>query len=346
MAFPGRLPVRDLHVRKDQRSACNRWNKFVLGDDYVKEAAKLHPKSRAEKQKLRNEFNLGEAPHAAEFKKLPAEPKPAHRFEVTEEPSTYSEEKYKLYVNYQTTVHGETVSKSDKAGFKRFLCDSPLLPATETIDGRQRTYGSIHQCYRLDGRLIAMAVLDILPHGVSAVYMMYHSDFEQYSFGKLSALREANYAREHGCEFYYMGFYIHSCTKMRYKNDFQPQYFLDVVDKSWHRLDSAAQQKMTELRFYSPSEVASGKVQRISGEGDFDLSDMNRHRKRAALLVKQMAEAIETPDVSLFEADFAGMQTLEEVRPVLDSVGIKLPSGRFCEATVSLSSRMERSTND
>ena len=28
-------------------------------------------------------------------------------------------------------------------------------------------------CYRLDGRLIAMGVLDLLPHGVSSVYLLY-----------------------------------------------------------------------------------------------------------------------------------------------------------------------------
>ena len=65
--------------------------------------------------------------------------------------------------------------------------------------------GSFHQMYRLNGRLIAMAVLDFLPWCVSGVYFMYHSDFSQWGFGKLSACREAALAAEEGYQYYYMG---------------------------------------------------------------------------------------------------------------------------------------------
>ena len=47
--------------------------------------------------------------------------------------------------------------------------------------------------------------------------------------GKLSALREAALAREGGYEWYYMGFYIHECVKMRYKAEYGPQMVLDPV---------------------------------------------------------------------------------------------------------------------
>ena len=45
-----------------------------------------------------------------------------------------------------------------------------------------------------------MGILDLLPHCVSGVYMLYHSDYEQWQFGKLSALREASLALEGGYE--------------------------------------------------------------------------------------------------------------------------------------------------
>lgn len=41
-----RLPAADFKPRKDQRNAVHRWNKFVLGDEYIKEAAKLYPLSK------------------------------------------------------------------------------------------------------------------------------------------------------------------------------------------------------------------------------------------------------------------------------------------------------------
>lgn len=48
-----------------------------------------------------------------------------------------------------------------------------------------KKYGSYHQLYRLDGELIAMAVLDILPYCVSSVYFIYGKAWEHFSFGKV-----------------------------------------------------------------------------------------------------------------------------------------------------------------
>lgn len=41
--------------------------------------------------------------------------------------------------------------------------------------------------YRIDGELMAMAVLDILPNCVSSVYFMYDNKWESYSMGKVSS---------------------------------------------------------------------------------------------------------------------------------------------------------------
>lgn len=70
----------------------------------------------------------------------------------------------------------------------------------------------------------------------------YHQDVEDWSFGKLSALREIQLAIEGGYQYYYMGqqassiiarlfsiivgYYIHSCIKMRYKGKYKPTYVL------------------------------------------------------------------------------------------------------------------------
>lgn len=72
--------------------------------------------------------------------------------------------------------------------FTRFLVDSPLT-ALYTIGGPKSGFGSFHQHYRLDGKLIAVAVLDILPHCVSSVYFYYDPDYKFLSLGTYSALR-------------------------------------------------------------------------------------------------------------------------------------------------------------
>ena len=67
-----------------------------------------------------------------------------------------------------------------------------------------------------------MGVIDILPGCVSSVYLYYDPDYHFLSLGTYTALQELAYVRhlftmEPSIEYYYMGFYIHSCPKMRYK---------------------------------------------------------------------------------------------------------------------------------
>ncbi|KAI7805143.1 arginyl-tRNA--protein transferase 1 [Triplophysa rosa] len=97
-----------------------------------------------------------------------------------------------LYARYQTTVHGDSPYECGESEFKRFLCDSPLEAKTAP-DGPDVGYGSFHQQYWLDGRIVAVGVLDILPSCVSSVYLYYHPDFSSLSLGTYSALRCGQY---------------------------------------------------------------------------------------------------------------------------------------------------------
>lgn len=134
-----------------------------------------------------------------------------------------------------------------------------LRRSTETVNGKEKKLGSYHQCYRLDGRLVAIGVLDLLPNAVSAVYFIYHEDLHAWSPGKLSALRETALAIEQGCRYYMMGFYIHGCAKMKYKADYHPQYILDPEKYTWDLLDEDLKLCMDARRYVSlSSEKARG----------------------------------------------------------------------------------------
>ncbi|XP_059215215.1 arginyl-tRNA--protein transferase 1 isoform X3 [Centropristis striata] len=121
--------------------------------------------------------------------------------------------------------------------FRRFLCDSPL-EAEHSPDGPEVGYGSFHQQYWLDGRIVAVGVLDILPTCVSSVYLYYHPDFASLSLGSYSALREIAFTRQlqkqsPKLSYYYLGFYIHSCPKMRYKGQYRPSDLLCPETYAW-----------------------------------------------------------------------------------------------------------------
>ncbi|KAK5611480.1 hypothetical protein CRENBAI_016051 [Crenichthys baileyi] len=142
-----------------------------------------------------------------------------------------------LYARYQMAIHGDDPSECSETEFRRFLCDSPL-EAEHSPDGPEMGYGSFHQQYWLDGRIVAVGVIDILPTCVSSVYLYYHPDFASLSLGSYSALREIAFTRQLQKQspklcYYYLGFYIHSCPKMRYKGQYRPADLLCPETYVW-----------------------------------------------------------------------------------------------------------------
>jgi arginine-tRNA-protein transferase len=246
-----RLDSELFHASKDQRQVLNRFNKHILGDAYIKDTARLYPRSREQAKKRNTDFDLVERVHEGEKGHLKTPPEPAHCLTVTLEPDNFTEEKYSLFENYQRLVHHEPPHRISRSGFKNFLCKSPLPRTAETPDGRECRLGSYHQCYRIDGKLVAIGVLDLLPQCVSAVYFMYHESVHQYGFGKIGALREIALAKEEGYKWWYAGFYIHNCIKMRYKGDYSPQYILDPVSYNWDSLDEEMKKRLDRRKFVS-----------------------------------------------------------------------------------------------
>ncbi|XP_043911994.1 arginyl-tRNA--protein transferase 1 isoform X5 [Protopterus annectens] len=121
--------------------------------------------------------------------------------------------------------------------FQRFLCNSPLQEEYPP-DGPDCGYGSFHQQYWLDGKLLAVGVIDILPYCVSSVYFYYDPDYSFLSLGVYSALREIAFTRElhekaANLSYYYMGFFIYSCPKMRYKGQYKPSDLLCPETYAW-----------------------------------------------------------------------------------------------------------------
>ncbi|KAJ5173386.1 hypothetical protein N7492_005979 [Penicillium capsulatum] len=297
-----RLEASDFRPRRDQRKAIHRWNHFVLGPEYMRKAARLCPRSREEKKFRKCNFDLQSSVHEAEYSKVkrPLDPatnrplEPAHRFEVNLEGDSVSQAKFDLFLKYQTTVHREDVSRWTVKDFRRFLCSGiKRSPASVTSsNASEKKLGSWHQCYRLDGKLIAVAVLDLVPSGVSSVYVFYDPEYEQWEFGKLSAMREIAFAQENQYLYYYMGYYIHSCQKMRYKASFRPQYILDPESNSWDPLDGELSQKLDQRPYVSLSRDRSSTTSDDSPPG----RDVNEE------------------ELSLFDIHMPGVLTLAEVK--------------------------------
>ncbi|XP_061491782.1 arginyl-tRNA--protein transferase 1 isoform X3 [Rhineura floridana] len=158
-----------------------------------------------------------EATHQLEVRLVQSSP-PSSQFKAT------FQESYQLYKRYQMVIHKDPPDKPTASQFTRFLCESPL-EAENPPDGPDCGYGSFHQQYWFGGKIIAVGVIDILPKCVSSVYLYYDPDYSSLSLGVYSALREIAFTTQlhekaSDLRYYYMGFYIHSCPKMRYKIDY------------------------------------------------------------------------------------------------------------------------------
>ena len=66
-------------------------------------------------------------------------------------------------------------------------------------------------------------------------------------------MREAALAAEEGYRWYMMGFYIHSCKKMKYKVDYYPQYILDPESYTWDLLDDDIKRRLDVRKYVSLS---------------------------------------------------------------------------------------------
>jgi len=146
-------------------------------------------------------------------------------------------ESYRVYRRYQTEIHKDKPQDCDIQTFAGFLCDSPLIYE----ENETKVLGAFHQQYLIDGAIVAVGVVDILPHSLSSVYLYYDpvwwGEGANLSPGTYTAIREVQLTQQLGIPFYYMGYYIHSCPKMRYKGRFLPSDLLSPTMLSWHSIE-------------------------------------------------------------------------------------------------------------
>ena len=85
--------------------------------------------------------------------------------------------------------------------------------------------------FRVDGRLLAVAVTDVTDEALSAVYTFYDPDEAARSLGTFAILEQVAWARRTGRAHVYLGYWIAGHPKMDYKRRFQPLEGFD--GRSW-----------------------------------------------------------------------------------------------------------------
>jgi leucyl-tRNA---protein transferase len=90
--------------------------------------------------------------------------------------------------------------------------------------------------YLVDGRLIAVSIIDLGERSVSSVYHYFDPDVARRSMGVFSVLREIELCRELGMEWYYLGLYVSDCSHLNYKAEYFPHQ--RRIDGVWHHFDA------------------------------------------------------------------------------------------------------------
>lgn len=137
--------------------------------------------------------------------------------------TTLSGDHYGLYRRYLQARHpGGGMDPDDREAFHAFL--SSTWGSTEIIAARDRA-----------GRLLAGAVVDRVPHGLSAVYTWFDPDEPRRSLGTFMILAGIDRARALGLPWLYLGYWVAGSATMEYKRNFRP---LEVLRAGgWSRID-------------------------------------------------------------------------------------------------------------
>lgn len=102
-------------------------------------------------------------------------------------------------------------------------------PAPENFDGFLACAWSPTEFMelRLDGRLVGVAVTDVVPDALSAVYTFFEPELAARSLGTYALLRQIARAQAEGRSHVYLGFWLADHPKMAYKRGYRPLEFLD-----------------------------------------------------------------------------------------------------------------------
>lgn len=130
-----------------------------------------------------------------------------------------TEEVYALYERYINERHFDgDMHPPTQEQFESFL-----------INSGQETY---FLEFRVDNRLLAVAVADQLRQGLSAIYTFFDPAESKRSLGKLAVLKQIQITAAQGLPYLYLGYWIRGCQKMDYKVQYRPVEIL--VDNQWH----------------------------------------------------------------------------------------------------------------
>lgn len=142
----------------------------------------------------------------------------------------------------ETSIGAPAVSAERVALYNRHKKERGLLVGDGLIGAGDYREFLVETCaesfeltYRLDGRLLGVAVADRAADGLSAVYCYFDPDAAKLSPGTYSILKLIEICQRWKLRYLYLGLYVRGCRPMEYKVRFLPHERL--IAGRWKRFE-------------------------------------------------------------------------------------------------------------
>ncbi|MCG2634443.1 MAG: arginyltransferase [Gammaproteobacteria bacterium] len=134
--------------------------------------------------------------------------------QVTPLNGPFTEEHETIYQRYQAARHDSEINRRQTREQLEFL--------------RSRSLETSYMEFRDKEKLLAVAAVDHLPLGWSAVYTFFDPDCTNRGLGTFAVLWEVDQLRQLGLEWLYLGYWIENSPSMHYKKRFRPLEMLQA----------------------------------------------------------------------------------------------------------------------
>ncbi len=147
------------------------------------------------------------------------------RLEIRVGRATWSEEKLELYNRHKVErgLGSEEDEPMEARGYVGWLIHSCMQ--------------TVEMTYHIDGKLVAVGILDVGRDSTSSVYFYFDPSPEiaALSPGTFSVFQEARFCARSGRRYHYLGLWVRDCPSLAYKANFYPHERL--VDGDWRLID-------------------------------------------------------------------------------------------------------------
>lgn len=134
--------------------------------------------------------------------------------------AVFNDEHYKLYRRYMQGRHAGGGMDNDEPDSYESLIKADWS-TSKLLE------------FRLENKLMMVAVIDIFDDGVSAVYTYFDPEFSSRGLGVFGVLSEIEYVKSLHFDWLYLGYWNPKTNKMSYKVNYQPMEFFDGQNWQW-----------------------------------------------------------------------------------------------------------------